>query len=132
MRKGAKKSSTPRKSGPHRPIGPARAIALALVKLIEDVSNDPDFPSAVQETIAEGRQALKDHGFEGLQSITSRVDSIQEQIHAAVLAGNGKEVSRLGLELDRARQGKPPVTNKAQKQPDATPPPKDDALAAGQ
>ncbi len=110
-----------------RAVSGERSIALALVEILEtwrdrDTADD----TAMGAAINSAGQLLVGMGYAGLESISSRVSKIETAIAEAVAAGNGKEVSRLGAELERAKKGHPPIARKAKtEKPPAV-------LAAGQ
>lgn len=121
-----------RKKSPRRQVSGERMIALALVEVIEGhqavISGTEGASSKFQSALDNAKKVLSDHGYEGLESISSRVSKLETEIAAAVKARDGKEIARLGAELNRAERGLPPITKaKAEKKA-----PKDNALAVGQ
>lgn len=92
-----------------RDVSRERTIALALVEVIELVSTDDELPEAVRESINSAKSILETHGYKGLESIASRVAKLETAINAAVVVRNGKEIARLGAELNRAQRGLSPI-----------------------
>jgi hypothetical protein len=58
---------------------------------------------------------LKELGYAELQSIPSRVAALNEQLKAAMDAGDGATIAALGKELERAKRGAPPLRAKVEK-----------------
>ncbi len=61
-------------------------------------------------SINEARRVLTANGYGDLQSIALRVAALENQLTAAISMRDGKEISRLGAALDRAKKGLPPLT----------------------
>src|SRR4051812_6664272 len=88
-----------------REMSGERRIALALVEVIETYHTEANggTPSkSLNDAIAQADAVLEAQGFAGLESISSRVAKINEQLTAAIKGFDGKEVQRLGRELERA------------------------------
>lgn len=109
-----------------------RQIALALVRVIECViaadllEREVSQADALEEKTAktalydqalidrkvaldEAKQVLTLNNYGDLESIASRVAALENQLTAAISLRDGKEISRLGAALDRAKAGKPPI-----------------------
>jgi hypothetical protein len=90
-----------------------RRLALALRALLDAIEDGGDawLPSTRQDAVT----LLNGLGYSTLEGIPRRVTKLNEQLTAAVAASDGKEIARLGLELQRAQEGKPPVVVKTEK-----------------
>jgi hypothetical protein len=86
-----------------------RRLALALRAVLDEVAKSDDawLRDAV---VTDAMTTLDGLGYGSLVGIPKRVAALNEQLTAAVAAGDGKEISRLGLELERAKAGKPPLS----------------------
>lgn len=95
-----------------RDVSRERAIALALVDVIENYGDlsQAAVCEALDEAITNAKSILETHGFKGLESISSRVAKLETAINNAVIARDGKEIARLGAELNRAQRGLPPIS----------------------
>lgn len=102
-------ATTPRAS-----VGRERRLALALRALLDqdDVDGVTD-KGTILSAEADAHAVLKEFGYESLESIPLRVALLNDQITKAVADGDGKELARLGIELDRARRGLEPLVVKA-------------------
>lgn len=135
------------KKRPRQSPSVERQIALALVRVIECVidveqyrgeleklSNgeaNPDFESACDNrklALEEAHKVLEANGYGDLESIQSRVAAINDQLNAAFSLRDGKAIVKLGVELERAKTGRPPVAQpkkaKTPKEPKADSQPK--------
>ncbi len=90
-----------------------RKLALALRAVLDawddnaaDATNEEDMDAASTHALA----VLKEFGYSTLEGIPKRLARLNEQLATALTAGDGKEIARLGLELERAKTGKPSVT----------------------
>lgn len=92
-----------------RELSGERAIALALVEVIELVLKEDELPEAVRQSVDSAWEVLKAHGYSGLESISSRVAKLETALHAAIEKRDGKEIARLGAELNRAQRGLSPI-----------------------
>jgi hypothetical protein len=110
MAKKVKETTTERAS-----VSRERRLTLALVALI-DANRDTGNSEIVgaEEAQAKAEQdavnILSALGYSNLEGIPKRVARLNEQLTAAVAAGDGKEISRLGIELERAKLGKAPLS----------------------
>lgn len=82
-----------------------RRIALALRAVLEEQSTQ-DANEGLSEMGYAADTILIELGYGNLQGIPSRLKELNEQLTKAVEAGDGKEIARLGLELERAKAGK--------------------------
>lgn len=100
-------------------VGRERRITLAL-KAVLDAAGPATFEKdndryAMEEAETAANELLNELGYADLESIPVRVAKLNEQLKAAVESGNGKEIARLGEELDRAQRGLPPSKVKGEK-----------------
>lgn len=126
-----------------------RQIALALVRVIECVqkveklagdqlagNTTIEFDQArvdLKHSFEEAHAVLTANGYGDLESIQSRVDALENQLKSAFSLRDGKAITRLGAELERARTGRPPIAQpkkakapketKTNNQPALLPPP---------
>lgn len=88
-----------------------RKLALALRAVLDatdgQVQHEP-IGEAVAKAAIEATTVLGELGYANLEGIPSRLARLNEQLTAAVAAGDGAEISRLGEELTRAKSGKAP------------------------
>jgi hypothetical protein len=94
-----------------------RKIALALVAVLDQNVHDSTEAGTAE---ADARAVLKELGYASLESIPHRVAQLNDALKAALENGNGKRIAELGLELERAKAGKPPLVVKAEKVKAAT------------
>jgi hypothetical protein len=90
-----------------------RKLALALRGMLDGIEDqEPPFEMSNGLVAAENQaQALlKELGYSDLEGIPRRVAKLNEALKVAVENGDGAEISRLGTELTRAKEGKPPKT----------------------
>lgn len=80
-----------------------RRLALAL-KAVLDVEGDD-----LHQALEDAKETLAAFGYGDLEAIPTRVARIEAELTKALEAADGKEISRLGQELQRAQAGKPPV-----------------------
>jgi hypothetical protein len=97
-----------------------RRLALALRGLLDaleevSIGTDGNRPVAVVEAEAEAAKALDLLGYNLLEGLPKRITALNEQLNKAIADNNGKEISRLGLELQRAVDGKSPLPQKKAK-----------------
>lgn len=93
-----------------RDVSRERTIALALVEVIENYQTfEAGSGDEMDNAITSAKSILDSHGYKGLESISSRVAKLETAINAAVVDRNGKEIARLGAELNRAQRGLPPI-----------------------
>lgn len=111
-------TKTTKKKSPRRQLSGERTLALELVELIESCQTGDN----VKITAATGKanDTLKALGYDGLESIASRVAKVEAQLQAAIKGLDGKEVARLGAELSRAQRGLSPITKASPKANAAT------------
>lgn len=100
-----------KKKGERATVSRERRLALALRALLEatdgGVGNDGDEQAdAVVDAQSVANTTLNDLGYGSLVGIPKRLKELNEQLKAAVDAGDGKEISRLGLLIDRVKMGK--------------------------
>jgi hypothetical protein len=84
-----------------------RRLALALRAVLDalaDVHIEDNVAILLEEQAAVA--ILNDLGYSTLIGIPKRIKTLNEQLTTAVAAGDGKEIARLGLELERAKAGK--------------------------
>lgn len=93
-------------------VGRERKLALALTAVLDQNVHDSVTAGTAE---ADARAVLNELGYSALESIPKRVAALNDQLRAAVEAGDGKEISRLGLELERAKAGRPPLVAKGAK-----------------
>lgn len=96
-----------------------RRLALALRAMLDGLEHIElsasegntldDITAAEQNAVA----VLNDLGYGSLVGIPKRLKELNEQLKAVVDAGDGKEISRLGLLIDRVKMGKDVETPKA-------------------
>lgn len=87
-----------------------RRIALALRGVLDEAAvNAEPLGDELLNAINAAHDELDALGYGSLISIRKRLKELNEQLKAAVDAGDGKEISRLGLEIERAKAGKEPV-----------------------
>jgi hypothetical protein len=97
-------------------VGRELKLALALRALMDSLTDAKiDDPSEGGVTMAEQDAAavLNDLGYSTLEGIPRRIARLNEQLKAAVEAGDGATIAALGLELVRAKEGKPPSKSAA-------------------
>lgn len=63
----------------------------------------------LDDAITDSKSILATHGYSGLESISSRVAKLETALHAAIEKRDGKEIARLGAELNRAQRGLSPI-----------------------
>lgn len=106
-----------KKSKERASVSRERKLALATRGLLDSLESLklPESPehNLVAQAEMEARTILSDLGYSGLVGIFKRVAALNEQLAAALAAGDGKEIARLGVELQRAQQGKEPTVVKA-------------------
>ena len=90
-----------------------RRLALALravLDALKDAGNREFHGVGAEETLAKMEQdadaLLTEFGYGSTESVYRRLAALNEQLTAAVVAGDGKEIARLGLELERAKAGR--------------------------
>lgn len=87
-----------------------RRLALALRAVLEqNVGNDGDGQGTA---FSDANTVLNELGYADLQGVPMRIALLNQQLTAAVAAGDGKRIAELGLELERAKAGKEPVAVK--------------------
>ena len=102
-------------------VGRERRLALALRAVLDAAAPYTAAPFANNENDDLERAAhdaigvLHDLGYKDIESIPRRVAAIEAELKAAMESGNGKEIARLGLELDRAKVGLPPTKARGEK-----------------
>lgn len=103
-------------------VGRERKLALELRALLDSLEHaairsalkgdDDEANTATQNSVSDAEQSalttLNELGYSELESIPKRVTVLNEQLRIAVASGNGKEIARLGEELDRTQKGLPP------------------------
>lgn len=94
-----------------------RRIALALVALLDAIDDTVDNPDAKGDEVTVAKDAaaktLEDLGYESLEGIPRRLRKLNEQLTAAVAAGDGATIARIGAEMVKVQAGKEPVAAKA-------------------
>lgn len=80
-----------------------RRLALALRAVLEQKTHDSTESGSAEHN---AETVLDELGYGSLVGIPKRVATLNEQLATAVTAGDGKEIARLGLELERAKAGK--------------------------
>jgi hypothetical protein len=95
-------------------VGRERRIALAL-RAVLDATAGNTLNGELEAACSDALGVLNELGYRELQGIPTRVARLSEQLRTAVESGNGKEIARLGLELDRAKAGLPPAKVKGEK-----------------
>lgn len=86
-----------------------RRLALALRAVLDatmDASVDAEQAPEIKEVFTGALTTLTDLGYSTLEGIPKRVARLNAELKAAVESGDGKEIARLGLELERAKSGK--------------------------
>lgn len=78
-----------------------RRLALALRGLMDGMA-DGETDNALKDATS----ILDEFGYSQLEGTQRRLARINGELAAAIAAGNGKEIARLGLELERAKAGK--------------------------
>lgn len=100
-----KKKSETAETAPRAAIGRERRLALALRAVLDQgVHDSTDAGSAEADAAA----LLSELGYGELKSIQRRLMVLNDELKTATESGNGKEIARLGIEIDRATQGLPP------------------------
>lgn len=84
-----------------------RRIALALRAVIDACEGTSE--SDIATECGNADQVLHDLGYGSLIGIPRRLKDLNEQLTAAVAAGDGKRIAELGVELQRAQTGKEPA-----------------------
>ena len=80
-----------------------RKLALALRAVLDQSTHDSaEYGTAEADAVA----VLSELGYGSLQSIPLRLKTLNAALTAAVAASDYKEVTRLGIELERAKAGK--------------------------
>lgn len=95
-----------------QPPSVERQFALALVALIEagaKTQGNSEYELGFRQACAAAETLLKTNGYEGLESIPTRVARIQGEIEKALETKNYDALPRLGQEMKRAEAGKPPL-----------------------
>lgn len=86
-----------------------RRIALALRAVLDASLEDGATLTVAQMEAGEAAyKLLADLGYGDLLGIPKRTAQLNALLQDALRAGDGKEISRLGLELDRAKAGREP------------------------
>lgn len=98
-----------KKSKERATVSRERRLALALAEVL-DLATEKE--SGADERVIGAHVLLADLGYSNLESVSSRVKYLNEQLTVAIAAGDGKEIARLGVELQRAQQGKEPTAVK--------------------
>lgn len=83
-----------------------RRLALALRAVLDAVGRDTDVSGDV--SVTEAYNTLDGLGYKDLEGIPKQVTRLNDALKIAVENGDGKEIARLGLELERAKSGKLP------------------------
>lgn len=97
-----------------------RRLALALRAILDAAADSND--DAKRDALADAGDLLHELGYGEMVGIPKRVAALNEQLTAALSIGDGKEIARLGLELERAKTGKPPLAaNKNNNAPERKP-----------
>lgn len=95
------------------PIGPRRLLGLALRGLMAEIENgSAKAPSGEGETAVAGspgfvaaQEALAKNKYSDLRPQAERLAEVQEKLQAAIAAGDGTAISKLGKELNRIKAG---------------------------
>ena len=82
-----------------------RRIALAL-RAVLDAAEDNNISEELTTACREAEGLLDFMGYSGMIGIPSRLKELNKQLAVAVDAGDGKEISRLGLAIEKAKAGK--------------------------
>src|SRR5712664_2306306 len=91
-----------------------RQLALAFLRVIEcaglvEVSDKTQTAlSELQTAITDGIQLLDANGYKDLETITTRVKRIKDEMALALEADDGAKLAQLGPALERAKRGLPP------------------------
>lgn len=104
MGKGRRKNGRERAS-----ISRERRLALALRAVLdanEFVGDDVETQKETSEAVNDAKNILDALGYGSLVGIPKRLKELNEQLAKAMEAGDGKEIARLGLELDKTKAGK--------------------------
>lgn len=118
----AKETKVAKKNGKKKSeratVSRERRLALALRALLDaletvSIGADGNRPEEIVDAEVAAGNVLDDLQYGSLVGIPKRLKELNEQLKAAVDAGDGKEISRLGLEIERAKAGKEPTAEKA-------------------
>lgn len=105
---GSKKNG--KKKGERATVSRERRLALAIAA-IRDELDDKNIESV--EAVVDANTVMFELGYDGLMGVPKRIALLNAELKAAVDAGDGKEISRLGLLIDRVKAGKDVETPKA-------------------
>lgn len=109
-----KKKSNSQKESTRHSVSRERLLALALRAVLDDIASDSeDNAKELTDSVDDATTTLEQLGYGSLIGIPKRLKELNEQLKAAVEAGDGKEISRLGLEIERAKVGKEATAEKA-------------------
>jgi len=104
---------------PRATVSKERRLALSLCAILDAFSGTETATTPDQmESLEAGHSLLAELGYGDLESIPRRVATLTSLLQDAMAAGNGKEIARLGEELDRAQKGLAPSKVKAEKKAD--------------
>lgn len=83
-----------------------RRIALALRAVLDATNGTVE---ELTDAVDNATTVLEQLGYGSLVGIPKRLKDLNEELTAAVAAGDGKRIAELGLELQRAQAGKEPA-----------------------
>jgi hypothetical protein len=109
-----KKETTETTTKERASVSRERRLALALRAVLDSLEGAtiPEEKNRVALLTAEedAITTLNELGYSMLEGIPRRVAKLNQYLTDAVAAGDGKEIARLGLELERAKAGKEPLS----------------------
>lgn len=83
-------------------VGRERRLALALAAVADEAAEK----NVALESVQAANELLSEMGYGQLESIQKRLNRINEELTAAVAAGDGAKIAELGKELQKAQSGK--------------------------
>jgi hypothetical protein len=104
---GKKKTTTETTTKERALVSRERRLALALRAVLDAVQGTSE--AAIANECGVATTTLIDLGYEQLEGIPKRLANLNAHLTKAVAMGDGKEIARLGLELERAKAGRMPL-----------------------
>lgn len=99
----AKKTGKGSRKGQPIPIGPRRLLGLAIRGLMAEVENGS--ASSTSPGYIAAQDALTKNKYTELRPQAERLAEVQEKLQAAIAAGDGAAIVKLGKELNRINSG---------------------------
>lgn len=93
----------PSKKGQPVPIGKRRALGLATRGLMAEI--EAGTASTTSPGYLAANEALSKNKYTELRPQAERLAEVQEKLQAAIAAGDGTTISKLGKELNRIKMG---------------------------